>query len=54
MRVSRLQLNNGDNVLSECVNNLKLAMKKKNAENVESIDALNDLLSNLRNKKDGK
>lgn len=54
MRVSRLQFENGDSVLRECVDNLKLAMSKKNAENVESIDALNDLLTNIRNKKDGK
>ncbi len=54
MRVSRLQFENGDSVLRECVDNLKLAMSKKNAENVESFDALNDLLSNIRNKKDGK
>jgi len=54
IKVARLSLDNNGEVLRECVNNLKSAIKKKNAENVDSFDALNELVNNLRNIKDGK
>ena len=52
MKVSRMSLSeNGKSVLEECVNSLKDSMDKKSAENVSTLDALNNLINAKRNSK---
>ncbi len=53
MKLSRMPLDNGADVLEETVKSLKSAVRKKNAESVTTLDGLDSLLNSLRNKKDG-
>ncbi|MBO7303661.1 MAG: DNA primase [Clostridia bacterium] len=51
MKVGRMQLaKNDSDVLYECINSLKCAVRKKSAESVSSIDDLNKLINLKRNK----
>ena len=54
MKLSRMPLDNGTQVLSESIKTLKNNMQKKQAESVSTLDELQSLLNSLRNKKDGK
>lgn len=53
MKLSRMPLENGTEVLEETIKSLKAAVQKKNAESVTTLDGLANLLNTLRNKKDG-
>ncbi len=53
MKVGRIDYDNSDKVLYECISALKSALNKKNTENISTFDELDNLLSNIRNKKDG-
>ena len=49
MKISRMELTeNGDGVLSEAIASLKDAMKRKSAEGVSTMDALNSLIAKQR------
>ena len=55
MKVSRMDTENGVDVLLDSIALLKDAVEKKRSENTVTVDALNDLLNTMRNKeKDGK
>ncbi len=52
MRISRIGLSeNGPSVLLESIASLKDALEKKNAEKINTLDALNDLINMKQNKK---
>ena len=49
MKVSRMELDqNGDEVLIECIDNLKKSVVKKSSENTNTIDGLNAILQRKR------
>ena len=49
MKIRRMELSsNDDSVLLECVDNLKKSVDKKNSEKADTIDKLNEILSNKR------
>lgn len=55
MKVARMQLTKNDNeVLLDSICSLKNTVQKKNAESVNTVLALNDLINNLRNKDKGR
>ena len=54
MKLARMPLENSPDIFLETVKTLKSAIQKKDAESISTVDELQNLLTSLRNKKDGK